>query len=1242
MSLYDLLKQKLYGIEEGAFQEVCNNYLLKTFGGTLESPGAMEDKTKTRTGRPDTFLAQDDGTYILAEITTQDSKDKSKFVAKLKSDLLGCLDFDNIGVTAEKVKLIVLCCNSTVDAPIREELNKIIEPYRIKLKIVPLLTLADYYYYIGRVFAHDFLGIPFNTGQVLSKEEFLQRYQGHKQIATRLDNKLFGRERELDYLKKQLEIENKIVITGNAGIGKSKLALQAIDDYIKENPEVVPYYILSVRESIFEDLNTFLTADQSYIIFIDDANRQMENLIAVLNQAIAAQINVKIIMTVRDYALDEVAKELGAKNFLAVFIGNLGDDTLNNILYAEPFHLLDAAKRARVIEICKGNARLAIMAAEILAKNPDSNILKDASSIYDEYFSNLTNDITIFKDPLTIKILGVLAFIETLDFEEPTELKLLELFDIPVEEFRKTVGILDSHEFVDLKYLSIAKIGDQVLGTYFFYQAFCRQQLLSREVLIFNLFERYKWRVQDTLIPAINTFGVVNVLGENPQFLLNYLEQIKGVESATVAFFEVFGPYLPTKVFIFIKQLTDSLPDKEDDFEFINSYKKNGPNHHDPILHLLDPFFKNTTQDFLTAIGLAIRYVQKKKGLMDMLVKQVKDALWAGSEDAAVEFEKQFAAYNFFKEHLNDSKLFKYLFFYGFQHVCLNSSFNWGLYEMNNGEELFIPKFTELRKQFWDDINLIYGNEPEICYDLLIEYLDGKGNDAYVYLREDQEKILTIIKAHLSPANFGHCYFVQEYINLLTDKHLLINSALQNTQKKFRSPEYKTIKVLTLERNDKRIKFSNYSKYSGTLDIQQKFLCNHIKVNNLEGFKKINVAIQALRAFKYHDNYHIGFGLTLVFENIFKQNIALGYEALMFYLSQPDVSDLVPGRLFNVVIPITGQCETIYQIIKQSAFQYKQYWLERFYECIPESCINKALIKRMLIDFKNASNHYDLHQQWFDGYEKIKPGTLRDLCAVLVQKSELDAEFRFKVDYFFIEKYPYLTEKDLEFAKKLYLNQDKINPNFDPRGSELFAIMKRDVFFIREYMDFRLKLYEEYHSAPSLPINGIWEFEKGDEMVYECLLKFCEDIYCYGLNTFASNFFQHIKPEYREQAFNVLKKIIDNYPANPKVLSTVWEIGRNYLKEQYKELIKYWILKNANLEVFTASDWCNNSFSSYGGAKQQWGDYRALEYTMVANAIGELPEPYLYVEFQDWLVERIAMEKRSADWERKREYRRWH
>jgi hypothetical protein len=1239
MSKQLMIKQELYGIEQGEFQEVCNRYLLKNYGGELHSPGTMGDKNKTKPGKPDTYLVQADNTYVIAEVTTHDRLDKTNFANKLKGDLNSCLEFANLGITAKQVRCIVLCCNSSVDLPLREELNQIVAPYNIPLTLIPLLTLVDFFYSVDKVYARDLWNVPFETGQVLTKEDFINHY-GNNHVSTPLNNELFGRAHELAYLKNTLNTNNIALVSGPAGVGKSRLAIQAMDNFIAENESYKAYFILSKPESIIEDLLTFLVPKQSYIILIDDANRQLENVLSVLYRTIESDIKVKIILTVRDYAKADVEKILGETKFQNVFIGRLNDDTINQILLAFPFIVEDYGLRNRIIEISQGNARLAIMAADVIKHNQNSDLLKDVTSIYDAYFQSIINDQSLFKDTLTIQVLGLLSFFQTIDRDEQQELDIITDFGISMDDFNQRVQMLESLELVDVNFTSIVKIGDQVMGTYFFYLAFFRLKVLSTGQLLLNYFQRYQWRIRDTFLPAINTFGTESVIGTNPDYLLNYLQRVQGNSTDTFAFFDVFGPFLPQKLFLFISQLTTIAEPSAEDFPEINTKRGNQPDNHDHVLRLLEPFYKENLNNFQIALGLAIQYIHKQRPLLNVLISHLKAPLYATGDDVRDNYEKQIAAYNFLKNHLNDSPAYKLIFYYVFQHVFLNTGFNYELYETRNGKTVFKERFDQLRQNFWKDILEQYDNDKEICFDILIEYLDSRGRETFIYLNADQIQITAIIKSRLKPTNFGDCYFVQEYINLLTDQKIEIIPELKSIQRRFHSKNYKIFSVLALERNEKRKRFSEYHDYHKQAEVQLHFLNEKLPVTKTEEFIAIYNSVDEYINFKYWHKANITFGFTVVIENSFTHNVELGYRILDYYLQHENILNLIPGRLFNTLFQLdTIDHQRLYNLIKQTDFKYQQDWLERYWECLPETFITESLILQLLDDFKNASNYYTLRLQNFDRYEKVAPGTIKDICEVLMAKYAANNEYVFKVEYFFFEHYSLIRDQYLEVAKRLFLLQEKINNEFDPRGGELFYLIEKDVNFFNEYIDYRLEIYKEHYSSPRALLNKIWEFPEAEKLVYDTLVKLLlVDGYSFGINDFAFVFFVQLSDEFQLAAVRTLEKLIVDYGKNGKMLSLIWNITRNRLPAHYGHLIRYWLQIHGDIEVFKKCDWTNNSFS-HTGERQIWADFRAKDFQFVYNAIAELPDQYKYVEYHAWITDRIAMEMRSGDWERKRLYR---
>lgn len=67
-------------------------------------------------------------------------------------------------------------------------------------------------------------------------------------------------------------------------------------------------------------------------------------------------------------------------------------------------------------------------------------------------------------------------------------------------------------------------------------------------------------------------------------------------------------------------------------------------------------------------------------------------------------------------------------------------------------------------------------------------------------------------------------------------------------------------------------------------------------------------------------------------------------------------------------------------------------------------------------------------------------------------------------------------------------------------------------------------------------------------------------------------------------------------------------------------------------------EWNNNHYE-YTRQTPIWADFKATELEKIYNPISELTDQERYVLHKDLLLYDMNVEKRSADWERKRIYR---
>ena len=89
----------------------------------------------------------------------------------------------------------------------------------------------------GKFFAKEFLGIAFDGGEILSVPTFLEQYNKRDKI-TGLSNPFVERPSDIKKLMALIETNELLIVRGDPGVGKSRLALHVMDLYSKLHPGV--------------------------------------------------------------------------------------------------------------------------------------------------------------------------------------------------------------------------------------------------------------------------------------------------------------------------------------------------------------------------------------------------------------------------------------------------------------------------------------------------------------------------------------------------------------------------------------------------------------------------------------------------------------------------------------------------------------------------------------------------------------------------------------------------------------------------------------------------------------------------------------------------------------------------------------------------------------------------------------------------------------------------------------------
>lgn len=196
------IENALISINETVFQELCDSFLiLKNQNyASFSRTGSQTGKQKTIKGTPDTLILQSNGRYMFVEFSTNGTKG----ISKLEDDVAKCFAPGKVKVNLEDLSEIVLCFNFNLSSEDIDSLKKKL-PNDIFLTIYNLDRLALEICLDHRDLAHRYLGLPLDSGQIVSTKVFIEEYhKASNSIATPIDNPFLHREKETELLKQSI------------------------------------------------------------------------------------------------------------------------------------------------------------------------------------------------------------------------------------------------------------------------------------------------------------------------------------------------------------------------------------------------------------------------------------------------------------------------------------------------------------------------------------------------------------------------------------------------------------------------------------------------------------------------------------------------------------------------------------------------------------------------------------------------------------------------------------------------------------------------------------------------------------------------------------------------------------------------------------------------------------------------------------------------------------------------------
>ncbi len=1253
MNTITQIETALQAINQASFQTLINHLLHLQGNKFISAPGAVVGKEKTSKGTPDSFFVNEDK-YIFVECTTQERLGESKtFFDKLVKDIDHCFKEETTTIEKNKIEKVILACNEKVSVEEYNQLNDKVKSLNpdTKFEVLNIQNLPMLIFDIPKL-AEEYLNIQMVKGDIYTLDQFLLKTE--KGLQPSLTNEFIGREEELNNSIETLKKYDILLLSGGAGVGKSKLAVKILEELSKE--DYVPIVIQSSGVSLWDDYQHLFSAGKQHIILFDDANKSINNLNYLLSKLEGSKsYSVKVIITSRDYVKKQVSLSLDNYPYKEFNIPEFKDDEIGKIIVgALPNLQYHNDIKRKIIDLAKGNARVALMATYSVTSDSETNYLSSPVLLYEKYFKKISEEIGIFNNPIILKSLAIVSFFGVLDRNNQELQKTLSSkFGIDWNELWSAIIELHNNEILDVYSNEIVKVSDQVLATYAFYKCFIDEQsaVINYAEWITTFIEKFSNRIRATLIDVNNTFVYHHVKDLVLPHLNEVTKQVDSDEELYV-FYNLFWFYKGRDCLLYLKKWIQSLPQEEQPEKLTFSYVHNDHTTASKHFELLRSFWNHPNELLKPSLELTLALLNKQPSRLPEILKFIHEDFKYKLEDREHGYLRQ----NMLLDILLDDKL-----------SDLGKSFVNGIF-LNLSEALLGWHYTEfgsakghaftiynfdlykseelmkLRKRILNQVFHLFEPENNQAQKILDQIIYPGGNiDKSIYL-DELSIYQKIISEKLDNKQYTHCKFVSVLAEHFTEAgaaypenwNLFIESDIRKLSK-FLKPswEYREGKSIKESEKEKRQEFDDF-----------------VRENDWESLEKFLVSIDDLyKQQKDSNGWHIESAVTDIYVSIARKDKAEFENALRLFFSGkvlfPLRSTVVNVALLENIM--TGQ--ELLNIINDYEFKGRPYWESVLLTLLPQEQINDSLLELLLNIFKNADDYIYIHRTLdyvkyetvFDIY-KEKYIELEDhniityITSIMLNKArKTRRDFGF---HFCAECASYFNNHP-QLLKNAYWAQYEIDPHFDYDGKELKAILDIDRTFINESLknDVIGLDYSSKIRLKNLITDCLWGYPEYDELIEDLLVTILErDKYTLFIEDDINSLFRFKNADEKraEKVKALIIKMTKKHSKNEKLLLLLLEVVYSSYRDWFLEYFKEFLMLNKDIEI--------TKQISFGRSSSTTGSWvpvyqKKIEfYQEILTMINTLPNILDYSDHIDYFEQRIVWKKQDIEREQKRDF----
>lgn len=1253
MSKVNQIQQALLEMSGGAFQKLADAYLTERVPGRVNSIGSVIAANKVRKGTPDTLITTPEGNYVFAEHTTQETG----LLGKMKSDLDKCFDENKTGIPAGKIERVVFCFTGRLNAEEENELAKACQDKGANLDLLGIDAFTLDLYSKYPALARDFLGISIDTGQIVPPDEFVSLYNKNK-LATRLDLDFHFREQELNDLLDALEYERLVFLSGQAGVGKSRLALEACKRFREAHPEYKVLCVFGRNRDLWEDLQAQFTRPGHFLILVDDANRvsRFEYIVDLL-QYQRDDHQIKVVATVRNYALTKVRE--AARQLAQHSMTELKPFTNEQIkeLITDEYEISNYLYLERIADVAQGNPRLAVMAAEVAKKKSLASIY-DVSDLYDNYFSSIQKDLSGGGvDPESadlLRVAAIVSFFKAVDrTNEDMMANIEDAFGLSPAVFWEAADRLHEMEILDMHEDEVIRVSDQVLGTYLYYLAVFKECVLDFGAFLVHFFPSLQNRLVDSMNPVLKAFDskrIINIMGPHVKRVWAELDEADD-EEGLLQLLDVFWFTKPTETLLWIREHIEELDPNTVEIASITFKKGSKTPSSSSILSVLRSYASVEESEARIALDLLLRYLSKRPLETPLILRVLIDNYGFVPESHFRQFEVQRAVVDkVWRQAEGGNPLFSRVFLTVARHYLGTHFEN---HVMKDARVFQISRFdlpaTEdlaaLRKVIWQRLFTLYKQE-DLRDDVLGAIRHYSTSSLKVtnseVVQADAEHVLPFLESVLDPNSYWHCTVLHDYLDLL-EKHG--RDVPEDLRSQFRNDTYALAELLLPKPGERRRLDLSYKEYD---QYKRNRLGKHTASYTLEDyadFFKRCLKIQETLD-KGGNTYQIQKGVTNALLSLADRDADLYSRVLEQYLERGDALQLNGYALVQKLVQQRGHDKAL-RLLSASEHSSKRQWLFHVHVALPPDDVDKKMLAHLyrlygVAERTNLPHGFD----YLLKYLSLDAQVVARVVAKIIERTEEDPSFAYVLKMLFnphtdaARQLLDLFTDNISLLKRAYLIVESTKDHGDHKGQVLNQILYRDSDFITEYIEWKYDKAERGWLSShddQRDYSFIW-----DRSDYQALMdKVVESIYSHGqdhfatVNTYLKAFFQarrdrETKGKERDRQDAYLLRLIDERYENVDFMKYLFGLIAEFSPQRRRRFVKQFVQRNGSIEAFKRLPLEPDSWS----ANESWvpvlqGRVEYLESLLpIMNTVDLLPHKQYIKRYIQGLRAQIEQEKK--------------